>query len=158
MTLAALVLATSALRRRARVRGVIYSMDEVHSGWMYDERTARKFLLQYAGGGTQFPFPLLEELSGREPGVVRVVISDSDFLHNVQTTHAEALLVRAAERSERIVYLLNAVSELDAKKRLGKALLHPRAKLAVVRNAADLAKTAAELADALVPVRGALRR
>lgn len=152
MTLAALVLATSALRRKARVRAIIYSMTEIHSGWMYDERAARKYLLQYAGGGTLFPFPLLKKFIEEEPGVIRVVISDGDFLHNVKDGAHHELLVRAAERSERIVYLLNWVDPIAATRELGAAVRHKRAKLAAVKNAAELAKTAAELADALIPL------
>lgn len=151
MTLAALVLATSALRRKARVRAVVYSTQEVHSGWMYDEWAAQKFLLQYAGAGTAFPFPLLEEFIRQEPGVIRVVISDNDFLSNAHGDVMLNLLERAAMKSERMVYLLNAVDEADARRRLGRALKHPRARLAVVRDQADLAKTAAVLADALIP-------
>jgi len=45
MTLAAQILAASAIRRGGKVRAIVYSMDAVVSEWMYDEEVARRALL-----------------------------------------------------------------------------------------------------------------
>ncbi|NJN05146.1 MAG: hypothetical protein HC814_00320 [Rhodobacteraceae bacterium] len=46
---------------------------------MYDEETARRKLLHYVGGGTDFPFEAFAKFAHEKPAAIRVIISDSDF-------------------------------------------------------------------------------
>lgn len=148
MTLAAQVLAASTLRHGGRVRGIIYSGSHEVSAWMYSEDVARRFLLRYAGGGTNFPFGRLAALSREEPRAIRVVISDSDFLYNLRGDRNPRVLAEAAERSLRLVALL-ATRGADRDPSLGPALAHPRFHLLEVSDIADLAGAAGRLAAAL---------
>ncbi len=150
MTLAAQILVSSALRKKGRVRGIIYSSGTpLCSPWMIDEETARRFFLNYSGGGTEFPFALLKLNAEAEPGVVRVVVSDSDFFHNLGTwkrAGMDALLV-AAERSRPLVCFLNVAGEPD-QKLFGPVWSHPRFRY-VEAGTGQLADAAARLARAL---------
>lgn len=150
MTLAAQILSASALRKNGRVRAVIYSSGPVKSSpWMYDEETARRFLLQYAGGGTDFPFPLLHKKAEEAPDVLRVIVSDSDFLANVQQPQALEHLSYAVDRSRLLVALL-ATSGARARSVLERVLGRPRFRLALVGDVSQFGKVAADLADAVL--------
>ena len=150
MTLAAQILCASALRKRGIVRGAIYSYGPVKtSDWMYDEETARLFFLHYVGGGTDYPFALLEKWSAERSDVVRVIVSDSDFLSNVGSgKRAPEILQLAADRSRVLVALL-AAEETYVRTTLAAALKHPRFRLAIVKSLDGFAQTAAALGDAL---------
>ncbi|HSP77139.1 MAG TPA: M48 family metalloprotease [Myxococcaceae bacterium] len=151
MTLAAQVLAASALRRQATVRGIIYSSGPPSvSPWMYDEETARRFLLRYIGAGTTFPFPLLEELSRERPDALRVIISDSDFLWNVQEQDGAELLVEAVRRSRLLVAFLALPDEQQARKVLRPALAERHFRLVTVKWPSDFGAAAAALSRALL--------
>ncbi|MBZ4419725.1 M48 family metalloprotease [Myxococcus sp. RHSTA-1-4] len=151
MTLAAQVLSASAIRKKATVKGVIYShRDPVVSPWMYDEETARDFLLHYIGGGTQYPFDLLESLSRERPDAMRVIISDSDFLANVSEGDAMDLLVEAARRSRALVAFLALPDEHMARKVLKPVLGERRFRLVVVKWLSDFGPAAAALSQALL--------
>ena len=70
-----------------------------------------RFLMHYIGGGTSFPFDVLEgsarECASAQP--VRVLITDSDFDRNyAERTGNAAIFAQAAERSARLVMLLHA--------------------------------------------------
>ncbi|MCY1040567.1 M48 family metalloprotease [Corallococcus sp. bb12-1] len=151
MTLAAQVLSASALRKGATVRGIIYSDRQPRiSEWMYDEETARDFLLHYIGGGTWFPVEEMEKLSHERPDVLRVIISDSDFLSNMQDAQAQERLGRAVKRSRRVVALLAVPEETRARQVLAPTLRDPRFRLATVQWMSDFGPAAAALADALL--------
>jgi hypothetical protein len=88
------------------VRAVVYSTGHMVSPWMYDEETARRFLLRYAGGGTDYPWGLLDRHAGERRDPFRVIISDSDFLSNLGAAGAKEVLARATRRSRRVVAML----------------------------------------------------
>jgi len=151
MTLAAQVLAASALRKKATVRGIVYSSGKPFvSPWMYDEERARDFLLHYIGGGTDYPFDLLAELSRERPDALRVIISDSDFLANVSAPAHLRLLVEATRRSRRLIALLALPDEQRARQVLQPVLNERGFRLVVVKWMSDFGPAAAELAQALL--------
>jgi hypothetical protein len=153
MTLAALILATAAVRKKGTVRAVIYShQNPLVSEWMYSEEAARKFLLQYAGGGTLYPFDLLVKHAAERRDAVRVVISDSDFLSNCTSIKgAKEMLAEGVGRSQKFVALLALPGGADKviEGALGGVLGHPRFRLARVTDYASFGATAALLARTL---------
>jgi hypothetical protein len=150
MTLAAQILAASALRRRGIVRGIVYSSGPpLVSKWMYDEDTARRFLLHYVGGGTDYPFGILKKSAAERDDVIRVIVSDSDFLSNVGGQGAMDKVMYAAEHSRVLVAFL-AAPDPQARQTLARALSVPRFKLAVVKGFDQFAEAAADLARALL--------
>jgi hypothetical protein len=150
MTLAAQILAASALRKQGVVRGIVYSSGKpLVSDWMYDEERARLFLLRYAGGGTDYPFDVLEASALERSDVVRVIISDSDFLYNVAHGKAMDRLRLGIDRSRVLVAFLALADDKQARAQLAPALRSPRFRLVSVQSLADFARAAAELADAL---------
>jgi len=151
MTLAAQILALSVLRRGGRVRGIVYSSHAETSEWMYGEEAVSSFLLRYSGGGTDFPFQLMREFAERDRDVVRLIISDSDFLWNCsQAPENLRLLSEAIDRSARVVLLLALPSDNDLKRILAPLLGHPRLRVVTVDTAGDLAKAAAALAGSFL--------
>lgn len=110
MTLAAQVLAMSAIRNGGQVRAVIYSTNHVkHWEWTRSEMEVSRFLMQYIGGGTDFPFKLLEA-SVKDCGLhqpIRVVLTDSDFSYNLKAPPGGAPFVRRAAETSPFVALLN---------------------------------------------------
>lgn len=153
MTLAAQILCASALRKGGKVRGAIYSSGPVKtSDWMYDEERARRFFLHYVGGGTDYPFPLLKKWAAETRDVIRVIVSDSDFLYNVENAQSTAkpidTLQFGADRSRLLVAFL-AADEKNCRKTLSAALKHPRFRLTIVKSFDGFAKAAADLSDAL---------
>ncbi len=149
MTLAAQILCASALRKQGKVRGAIYSWGPVKaSDWMYDEELARRFFLHYVGGGTDYPFKLLRKWSEELADVVRVIISDSDFLGNVGGPRAMETLQFAADRSRLLVAFL-AANEGQCRKTLAPVLKQPRFRLTIVKSLADFGRAASALSDPL---------
>jgi hypothetical protein len=115
MTLAAMVLATGAIRAGGWVRAVLYSCAPVPLWeWCRSEREVSQFLMHYVGGGTDFPFDLLRQ-SLAECGTdqpIRVVISDTDFHMNYgKTAGAPAVLAEAVKVSPQFVMLLHTEAE-----------------------------------------------
>ncbi len=154
MTLAALILATSAIRKRGVVRAVVYSYGNPRvSAWLYGEDVARAFLLQYAGGGTLFPFDVLEHHADERRDALRVVISDSDFLANCAEKGARDVLATAVERSRLFVALLGLpeFSGDTVRKAIGPAAGDARFRLARVADYGKFGEAAALLARALLP-------
>lgn len=150
MTLAAQVLSASALRKQGIVRGIVYSSGKPRvSEWMYDEETARLFLLQYAGGGTDYPFALLKASARDRSDVIRVIVSDSDFLWNVQRDGAMDVLRFGVDKSRLLVALLALPHDKQARKVLRPVLDSPRFRLATVKKLDDFGQAAADLAEAL---------
>jgi hypothetical protein len=153
MTLAAQILCASCLRKGGKVRGAIYSHGPVKTcDWIYDEERARRFFLHYVGGGTDYPFKLLRKWAEETRDVIRVIISDSDFLSNVQNPTSSLkppdVLRFAADRSRLLVAFL-AADEAGSRKVLAPALQHGRFRLAIVKSFDGFARAAAELSDAL---------
>jgi hypothetical protein len=138
------------------VRGIVYSYGTpLVSEWMYDEERARLFLLQYAGGGTDYPFPVLKASARDRADVVRVVISDSDFLANVKGPGAMDTLAYAVDRSRLVVAFL-AVDPKWAGPVLAPVLSAPKFRLVPVGSLSDFGRAAADLARALFgPLPGA---
>jgi hypothetical protein len=116
MTLAAQVLALSCVRHEGQVRALIYSSNHVkHWTWTRSELEISRFLMTYIGGGTDYPFAVLDasvkEHKAEAP--IRVVLTDSDFFHNL--THGKAhALVAAAGQQSRFICLLNGAKDDDA--------------------------------------------
>jgi len=150
MTLAAQILAASALRKQGVVRGIVYSSGKpLVSDWIYDEERARRFLLHYAGGGTEYPFEVLKASARERSDVVRVIVSDSDFLYNVLAEGAMEALRFGADKSRLLVGFL-ALSDPDrARKTLAPALASPRFRLVPVTSLNNFGRAAADLSDAL---------
>ncbi|MCK6684766.1 MAG: M48 family metalloprotease [Thermoanaerobaculia bacterium] len=153
MTLSAQILSASALRRRGRVRAVVYSyQNPAVSGWMYDESRARDFLFQFAGSGTRFPFEVLKKLSSEEKSALRVIISDADLVSNVQTHEgSERILLEAARRSRVLIILLAWWTKQDFTYPGKFAALRSEPRLRVLTaQASDLARVASGLARAIL--------
>lgn len=163
MTLAAQILSASALRSGGRVKGIVYSSDFEESEWMLSEESAREYLLRYSGGGTEFPFASLVENAQNRADVLRVVISDADFLANVEHGPIDyshrphkplyeplPLLLEGISRSRLFVALLS-LGDRDASranKLLAPALRLPNFRLERVSNPGQLPQAAARLAHA----------
>lgn len=151
MTLAAQVLAATALRKRATVRGIVYSDGSPKvSPWMYDEETARDFLLHYIGGGTMFPFKLFTELARERPDVLRIIISDTDFLANVSDVANMKLLAEGVRRSRLVVAFLAAPNEFQVRQALKPVLEDRRFRLVLVQWMSEFGPAAAALSEALL--------
>jgi len=149
MTLAAQVLSAAAIRAGSRVRGVVYSYGPyMVTPWMYDEETARRKLLHYVGGGTDFPFEAFEKFAHEKPAAIRVIISDSDFLHNVAQGRSMEKLVEGAQHSRLCVALL-AIDAASGRTKLAPALGVDSFRLVTVDDYNKFAPLAAKLAKAL---------
>lgn len=119
MTLAAQILATATTRSGGKVRLVLYSHTTLrHWEWSRSERELSRFLMHYIGGGTAFPFELLEEstreLAGAPP--IRVIITDHDFDVNVQKDGRSLTILRQAASGSPGLILLKLGEEGDAEK------------------------------------------
>lgn len=153
MTLAAQVLAAAAVRKQGRVRALVWASGPVlMSDWLYDETTARDFLLHYHGGGTDFPFALLQERVTAEPDVLRFLISDTDLGWCYARCDEARQIMSAAARSRLLVGLLHVPPGAEAGvDRIRDEMDDPsRVRWVYVRSPAELAEMAAQLADALL--------
>ncbi len=154
MTLAAQVLAMSALRNGGQARALIYSTNNVkHWEWTRSEMEMSRFLMQYIGGGTDFPFAILEK-SVKECGLnqpIRVVLTDSDFHYNLRAATtgkapAAPAIVAAAAAKAPFVALLNNASAGD---QWVNEIAAAGATTVPVADLASFPKTAAALGEAL---------
>lgn len=149
MTLAAQILAASALRKQGVVRAIVYSSGKpLVSDWIYDEERARLFLLHYAGGGTEYPFEVLKASARERSDVIRVIVSDSDFLYNVEGDGGLEALRYGIDKSRLLVAFL-ALEGKGAPAALAPLLALPRFRLVRVGSFSDFGRAAADLADAL---------
>jgi len=119
MTLAAQILATATTRSGGKVRVALYSHETLkHWKWSRSERELSGFLMHYIGGGTAFPFELLEQ-SRRELGAsqpIRVIITDHDFDANVEKNPTSmAILAAAANNSPGLILLQQGEDAAAAK-------------------------------------------
>jgi hypothetical protein len=109
MTLAAQILATATTRAGGQVRLALYSHDTIrHWEWSRSEREMSGFLMHYIGGGTNFPFGVLEESTAECAGAqpIRVIITDHDFDVNVERNgRSMAILGEAASAAPGLILL-----------------------------------------------------
>lgn len=152
LTLAAQILATAVIRGGGRVRAVLYSQGRPQvSDWLYDEDVARTFLLQYAGGGTEFPFATLaENCRSQREAVTRVVVSDDGFVWDVARPDAASVMAAALDASAQFLALLVVYAETSARRGLRPLLAHPAFRPVLVLEPDDLAGAAAATARALL--------
>ena len=150
MTLAAQVLVTGAIRAGGWARAVLYSHAPVPFWeWSRSETELSRFLMHYVGGGTAFPFDLLDrsvrECRSGQP--VRVVITDADFHYNYASNPAHAVIFDEAARvSPHLVLLLHRTDDPDGR------YCRAGAKLIRVGELEDYPRMAADLAAALFEV------
>lgn len=150
MTLAAQVLAMSAIRAGGQVRAVIYSTNHVeHWTWTRSETVISRFLMNYIGGGTDFPFAMLKasiETCGHEQPI-RVVLTDGDFHYNLKAGPDRPKIVgKAAERGT-FIALLNGAQ--NAQVAWVKEIADAGARVVPVPDMEGFPKVAAALGDAL---------
>lgn len=150
MTLAAQILTTGTTRAGGWTRALLYSSAPVlFWEWTRSETEVSRFLMHYVGGGTEFPFEILEaslkQCAGDQP--IRVIITDRDFDANVdqQASHA-GLLALAAEISPHFVLLQHvpAVDRLVTYRGLGVTVVP-------VEEMEDFPRLAVDLTLALFP-------
>ncbi|MBI3099238.1 MAG: hypothetical protein HYY93_13510 [Planctomycetes bacterium] len=148
MTLAAQILALSALRHRGLVRALIYSGNAMKMwAWVRSELRISRFLMNYIGGGTDFPFKVLkesiEECGADQP--IRAIISDTDFDSNYgkHQTSARAF-AEAAKRSRPLVLLQHGGIDKNVRR-----YTEAGARVIVVRRLDDFPRLAAALARSL---------
>jgi hypothetical protein len=153
MTLAAQILHTAAIRAGGWARALIYSNAAVkHWDWCRSEVELSRFLMHYVGGGTIFPFDVLQksvqECVGTQP--IRVAITDTDFDRNYDSkpTHAD-LFKEAVAASPHFVLLLH---NPDAKKT--PRYTQAGARVVRVERMEDFPRMAGALSQALFPAAG----
>ncbi len=149
MTLASQILTVGAVRAGGRVRALMYSHEYVRYWmWARSEVEISRFLMHYVGGGTRYPFEVLEasleECGDRQP--IRVIITDTDFDANYDDKpHHARVFARATERSPLLLLQHHARPEMARRYRAAGARVVP----IPVMDA--FPKVAAELARALFP-------
>jgi hypothetical protein len=153
MTLAAQILTTATTRAGGQVRLALYSHATVrHWEWSRSEREMSGFLMHYIGGGTNFPFSVLEEstaaCSGAQP--IRVIITDYDFDANVDGNARSMAILREAARTSPALILLQLGKEGEAVKKYRAAGL----RVVPVTEFDNYPKVARDLAWALFPELG----
>jgi hypothetical protein len=110
MTLAAQILNSGAIRAGGWARAVLYSGATVtYWEWCRSEIELSRFLMHFIGGGTVFPFELLEkslhECGSTQP--VRVLITDTDFDSNYGAKPEHQRIFADAVRAAPVVMLLH---------------------------------------------------
>ncbi len=111
MTLAAQILTMATVRAGGWVRALLYSHEYVrYWQWCRSEIEVSQFLMHYVGGGTRFPFEVLDaslcECPSGQP--IRVIISDSDFDRNYESDPKHGpIFARAATTSAKLVVMLH---------------------------------------------------
>lgn len=150
MTLAAQVLAMSAIRAGGQVRAVIYSTNHVeHWTWTRSETVISRFLMNYIGGGTDYPFAMLKdsvEKCGHEQPI-RVVLTDSDFSYNLKSGPAPMKIVGKASERGVFIALLNGAA--NSQVAWVKEIASSGARVVPVPDMEGFPKVAAALGEAL---------
>ncbi len=152
MTVAALVLATYAIRKKGAVRGSVYSDASVESDWMLSEGKSNSFFLQFMGGGTQFPFDVLSKWTKDEKKVHRVIISDSDFMYNVGANFEITVgaIKAGLENSLSVTFLLHRVAMKTFRSALGNEVVsHRKCRFIEVKELNDFLGITTKLAQAI---------
>lgn len=152
MTISALLLATYSIRKKGIVRGTIFSVHTEDSDWIFSESKAIEFFLQYVGGGTQFPFHILQQRTADEKKVHRVIISDSDFMYNIHADLAgcRKTLLAAVENSLSTTFLLHLVQKKDLDRIIGAEIVsHKNFRFISVNDMKDFGNITAKLARAI---------
>src|SRR5262249_2748351 len=146
MTLAAQILTVGAIRAGGWVRALVYSHAHVaYWQWCRSEVEMSRFLMHYVGGGTCYPFQVLEksvkECGAKQP--IRVIITDPDFDANYADggKAAKDTFAEAARRSPYFVLLLHHPVPASAAryKAAGAKVVEVKDMEAFPRMAADLA-------------------
>ncbi|MDP6945976.1 MAG: hypothetical protein QF464_17630, partial [Myxococcota bacterium] len=155
MSLAAQILATATTRQGGRVRGIIYSSGPPHcSDWIANEAQACAFFMNYSGGGTDYPFKHLNGSCKKWPGALRVILSDQDFLYNIQQEGSRGAFEQALDQCPMIVCMLHLhYNSKQAKARLdtafGSLQGHPSLRLLHIQDLTGFASAASALSRAL---------
>lgn len=153
MTLAAQILTMGTIRAGGWVRSLLYSSEPVlYWEWCRSEVEMSKFLMHYIGGGTNFPFPLLDRSVGEceQDQPIRVVISDTDFDWNYNAEPYQRqnrrILTDAVDRSPHFILLqhLPSPDSIAHYRQLGATVIE-------VREMEDFPRLAADLTFALFP-------
>jgi hypothetical protein len=150
MTLAAQILTLGTTRAGGMVRAALYSHEPVlYWSWCRSEVEISRFLMHYIGGGTDFPFQLLQKSCDecRRDQPIRVVISDHDFDANF-SAHQEnhGIFITAAAKSAHWILLLHRPDPAMVK--LYQSL---GATVVVIADFADFPRMATNLARSLFP-------
>lgn len=150
MTLAAQILLMGTIRAGGWVRALIYSHSPVlFWEWSRSEIELSRFLMHYVGGGTDFPFAVLErsvqECQRDQP--IRVIISDTDFDHNYESATENAdRFWEAVQSGPHTILLQHRPNPLcvAAYRKLGATVIE-------VNKMDDFPRLAADLTFALFP-------
>jgi hypothetical protein len=150
MTLAAQILTLGTVRAGGWVRALLYSHEPVtYWEWCRSEVEMSRFLMHYVGGGTDFPFDILDESvrECKDDQPIRVIISDTDFDANYDGhRRARGIVARAAEASPHFILMQhNSDAAKSARYGLSGARVIP------VADMADFPKMARDLAWTLFP-------
>lgn len=150
MTLAAQILVLGTTRAGGSVRAALYSHEPVlYWEWCRSASEMSRFLMHYIGGGTDFPFHLLEKSIAQcgtdQP--IRVIISDRDFDANYDA-HADnaGIFLSACDRSPQLILLLHHPSpeKVSTYTALGATVI-------IIKEMADFPRMAADLTRSLFP-------
>ena len=147
MTLAATILATGTLRHGGEARLLLYSHEHVaHWTWTRSLRTLSEFMMRYVGGGTAFPFEVLEASveSERRGAPVRVVLTDQDFDFNLDADARAPSILRDAAASSPLVLVQYRGTEERERTYTSWGL-----RVVPVRRLGDFPRVASALAHAL---------
>jgi hypothetical protein len=150
MTLAAQILMMGTIRAGGWVRALIYSNAPVlFWEWGRSEVEMSRFLMHYVGGGTNFPFAVLErsvrECHQGQP--IRIIISDTDFDMNYANAPQNAAVFLEAVRTSPHLILLQHRPNSDRTgqyRKIGATVIE-------VENMQDFPRLAADLTLALFP-------
>lgn len=150
MTLAAQILAVGTIRAGGWVRALMYSESTLaHWMWSRSETEISRFLMNYIGAGTSFPFEMLEQSLAGETRArpIRVLITDSDFDDNYASKPVNARIFRdAVAGSAQLILLLH-----QPKQKFARFYKSEGAKVVAVDVMANYPKMAADLTFALFP-------
>lgn len=147
MTLAAMIVAIGTLRAGGWARALIYSHEHVKLwSWTRSVNDMSRFLMHYVGGGTEFPFAVLEDSveSCTRTKPVRIVLTDRDFHHNVNHHDAAERIVRDAAAQSPLILMMHYPDPNECRR-----YVHWGARVVPVERLDDFPTVAAQLARAL---------
>ena len=109
--------------------------------------------MNYIGSGTAFPFKLLKMHSEQSDKVFRILISDSDFLHNVASNPETntKIIAHAVKHSKRFVAVLARVHVDSLCFAIGDEIFNEdKFSFVEVQDFKDFANVSADLARSLL--------